>query len=101
MNPQLRSHFRGHFAAIEPQLHSVLFESFVELLPGLLGLNHRCIHTGIIFRCLSLPVSVKSAQPQLFQILLQDFERFRQDAGRESGSRNVSREKNCRGDAGV
>jgi hypothetical protein len=42
----------------------VLFESFVELLPGLLGLNHRCIHTGIIFRCLSLPVSVKSAQPQ-------------------------------------
>jgi hypothetical protein len=64
MNPQLGGHFRGRFAAIEPQLHSVLFESFVELLPGLLGLNHRCIHTGIIFRCLSLPVSVKSAQPQ-------------------------------------
>jgi hypothetical protein len=65
MNPQLRSHFRGHFAAIEPQLHSVLFESFVELLPGLLGLNHRCIYTGVFIRCLSLPVSVKSAQPQV------------------------------------
>jgi hypothetical protein len=41
----------------------VLFESLVKLLPGLLGLNHRCIHTWIIFRCLSLPVSAKSKQP--------------------------------------
>ena len=63
MNPQLRSHFRGCFTTIEPQLHRMLLERLVKLLPGLLGFDHRCIHTGIVFRCLSLPVSVKSAQP--------------------------------------
>ena len=59
MNPQLR----GHSAAVEPELNSVLFKGLVKLLSDLLGLNHRCIHICFFFLCLSLPVSVKSAQP--------------------------------------
>jgi hypothetical protein len=64
MNAQLGGHFRGLLAAVDPQLHRLLLEGFVKLLPRLLGFDHRFIHTGIILRCLSLPVSVKSAQPQ-------------------------------------
>ena len=63
MNAQLRGHFRGRLAAVEPELNRVLFEGLVKLLPGLLGFNHRCIHTGIIFQCLSLPVSDFSRRP--------------------------------------
>jgi hypothetical protein len=66
MNPQLRRHFRRGFTTIEPQLHRMLLERLVKLLPGPLGFDHRCIHTGIVFGCLSLPVAVKSAQPQFF-----------------------------------
>jgi hypothetical protein len=63
MNAQFRGHFRGRFAAVEPELNRVLFEGLVKPLPSLLGFNHWCIHTGIIFRCLSLPVSVFSRRP--------------------------------------
>jgi hypothetical protein len=56
--------FRGRLAAVEPQLNGVLFELRIELLPGLLGLDHRLIHSLIFSHCLFLPVSAKSAQPQ-------------------------------------
>ena len=36
MNPQLRSHFRGRFAAVEPELNSMLFKGPVKLLTGVL-----------------------------------------------------------------
>ena len=63
MNPQLRGHFRGRFAAVEPELNSVLLEGLVKLLTGVLGLDHRCIHNCFVFQCLSLPVSVFSRRP--------------------------------------
>jgi len=37
MNAQLGGHFRGRFAAVEPQFHSVLLERLSELLSCLLG----------------------------------------------------------------
>jgi hypothetical protein len=40
------------------------FEGFIELLSGLLGLDHRFTHTRLVALCLFLPVSAKSAQPQ-------------------------------------
>jgi hypothetical protein len=64
MNPQLRGHFRGRFAAVEPALNSLLFESFVKLFAGDLGLDHRCIHSCFAFQCLSLPVSAKPRRPK-------------------------------------
>jgi hypothetical protein len=63
MNPQLRGHFRGRFTAVEPEINSVLFEGLVELLLGLLGLDHKCIHNCFISLCLSLPVSDFSRRP--------------------------------------
>ena len=64
MNAQFLGHCRGRFAAVEPELHRVLLEGLVKLLPCFFRFGHRCIHTGIVFGCLSLPVSVKSRQPQ-------------------------------------
>jgi transposase InsO family protein len=66
MNPQLCGHFRGRFAAVEPEPNRVLFKGHVKLLSGPLGENHGCIHTGIIFHCLSLPVSVFSRRPKVW-----------------------------------
>src|SRR5208282_639399 len=59
--------FRGRFAAVEPELNSVLFKGLVKLLPGVLGLDHRCIHNCFVFQCLSLPVSVFSRRPSTLQ----------------------------------
>src|ERR1022692_4256948 len=53
MDAQLRGHFRDRFAAIEPQLNSMAFEGFIELLSGLLGLDHRFTHTRLVALCLS------------------------------------------------
>jgi hypothetical protein len=63
MNAQLRRHFRGGFAAVEPELNGVLFKGPIKLLPGLLILDHRCIHSGFVFHCPALPVSVFSRSP--------------------------------------
>ena len=63
MNPQLGGHFRGRFAAVEPELNSLLFKGLVKLPPGVLGLDHRRIHNCFVFQCLSLPVSVFSRRP--------------------------------------
>ena len=63
MKAQLGGHFRGRPAAVEPQLHRVLFELRIEFLPELLGLNHRLIHNLTSSYCRFLPVSAKSAQP--------------------------------------
>src|ERR1035441_1289651 len=63
MKAQLRGHFRGRPAAIEPQLHSVLLERSIKLLTDLLRFDHRLIHSLIVFHGLSLPVSAKSLQP--------------------------------------
>src|SRR5664280_341954 len=64
MKAQLRGHFRGRPAAVEPQLHSVLLERSIKLLTDLLRFDHRLIHSLIVFHGLSLPVSAKSLQPQ-------------------------------------
>jgi hypothetical protein len=52
MDAQLRGHFRGRFAAVEPQLNGLAFEGFVELLSGMLGLDHRFTHTRLVALCL-------------------------------------------------
>jgi hypothetical protein len=52
MDAQFRSHFRGRFAAVEPQLNGLAFEGFIELLSGLLGLDHRFTHTRLLALCL-------------------------------------------------
>src|SRR5271169_5676662 len=52
MDAQLRGHFRGRFAAVEPQLNGLAFEGFIELLSGLLGLDHRFTHTRLMALCL-------------------------------------------------
>ena len=52
MDAQLRGHFRGRFAAVEPQLNGLAFEGFIELLSGLLGLDHRFTHTRLLALCL-------------------------------------------------
>jgi len=55
--------FRGRFAAVEPELNSMLFKGLVKLLSGLHGFNHWRVHTGNFFHCLALPVSAFSRSP--------------------------------------
>lgn len=52
MDAQLRGHFRGRFAAVEPQLNGLAFEGSIELPSGLLGLDHRFTHTRLVALCL-------------------------------------------------
>jgi hypothetical protein len=66
MDAQLRGHFRGRFAAVEPKLNGLAFEDFIELPSRLLGLDHRFTHTRLMALCLFLPVSAKSAQPHIY-----------------------------------
>ena len=65
MKTQLRGHFRGRPAAVELQRHSVLLERSIKLLTDRLRFDHRLIHSLTFSRCLFLPVSAKSPQPQL------------------------------------
>jgi hypothetical protein len=52
--------------SVEPELNGVLFKGPIKLLPGLLLLDHRCIHSGFVFHCPALPVSVFSRSPTCF-----------------------------------
>ena len=68
MNAQLRGHFRGRFAAVEPQLNRLRLKAlsnfFRVCLDWITGLLIR-VYCSLSF----LPVSAKSAQPQSANLL--------------------------------